>query len=288
MSYQTFDILRRHKTKLRESVTLDSGIQLASWFNCQDKVTNLSDHHTLSLYIADGYDTWHKTPHGWRNGGGPDRFCLMPANSESCWDVRARLSFVHLYCTEEHLLKLAGKIWDRSPQRISLDEQVFAEDPRITQLYRHFLLSCDWQQPANHLMLSTASTLLMTGLVQQYSTVNWQLPTVRGGLAPRVLKRVDELITTQLSSPLTLAELAAEAALSDYHFARMFRQSTGQSPHQYVMIKRMNKAEQLLRYSPLSLTAIAEECGFSSLSHFSHRFRAHFGQSPSVYRQTPP
>ena len=97
---------------------------------------------------------------------------------------------------------------------------------------------------------------------------------------------MDEFISSQLSSPLTLAELAAEAALSDYHFARMFRQSTGQSPHQYVMIKRMNMAEQLLLNTSLSLTAIAEECGFSSLSHFSNRFRAHFGQSPSVYRQT--
>ena len=286
MSYQTFDILHRHKAMLRESVTLDSGIQLASWFNRNDRVTNHSNHHTLSLYIADGYDTWHKTPHGWRNGGGPDRFCLMPANSESSWDVRARLSFVHLYCTEQHLLQLAEKIWDRAPLQLALDEKVFAEDPRITHLYRHFLLSCDWQQPANHLMLSTASTLLMTGLVQQYSRVNWPLPVVRGGLAPRVLKRIQAFIADNLSQPLTLADLAAEAALSDYHFARMFRQTTGQSPHQYVMQQRMDKARQLLRKTQLSLTDIAYDCGFSSLSHFSNRFRVCCGVSPSVYRQS--
>ncbi len=284
MTYQTVNVLRRHKAKLRESVKLDSGVELASWFNCYDQVNHHSDHHTLSLYTADGYDTWHKTSNGWRNGGGPDRFCLMPANSESCWDVRNKLAFVHLYCTEEHLRQLAEKIWDRSPQHMSLDEQVFAKDERITQLYRHFLLSCDWQQPANHLMLSTATTLLMTWLVQQYSTVNWSLPRVRGGLAPRILKRVDAYIAENLDSPLTLAGLATEAALSDYHFARMFRQSTGQSPHQYVMLKRMHRAEQLLRHSSMSLTDIACDCGFSSLSHFSNRFRVHFGLSPSAYR----
>lgn len=284
--YQTFDILQRHKACLRDSVVLDSGIQLASWFNRGDRVTNHSNHHTLSLYIADGYDTWHKTPSGWRNGGGPDRFCLMPAGSESSWDIRGDLSFVHLYCTGEHLSQLAEKIWDRSPAQLAPAEKIFAEDARVTQLYRHFLLSCDWQQPANHLMLSTASVLLMTYLVQQYSTVSWALPQVRGGLAPAVLKRVEAFIAEHHGSALTLADLAAEAALSDYHFARMFRHSTGLSPHQYVMIKRMERAEQLLRYSRMSLTDIACECGFSSLSHFSHRFRSRTGQSPSAWRQS--
>ena len=70
--YQTFTMLQRHKAQLRDSVQLSGGIRLAAWFNSGDRVTNLSDHHTLSLYVADGYDTWHKTPHGWRNGGAPD------------------------------------------------------------------------------------------------------------------------------------------------------------------------------------------------------------------------
>ena len=66
-NYQTLEILQRHKAKLLTSVVLDDGVQLASWFNQCDRVTNLSDHHTLSLYTQEGYDTWHKTPHGWRN-----------------------------------------------------------------------------------------------------------------------------------------------------------------------------------------------------------------------------
>lgn len=225
-----------------------------------------SNHHTLSLYIADGYDTWHKTPHGWRNGGGPDRFCLMPAGSGSVRDIRARLSFVHLYCTPEHLSALAEKIWDRSPSDVIPDEKIFANDGQITQLYRQFLLNYDWQQPANHLLLSTASTLLLTCLVQQYSRVNRALPSVSGGLAP--------------------ATLAGEAALSEYHFSRMFRQSTGLPPHQYVMEKRMAKAAELLRYQGIPLTDIAVCCGFNSLSHFSHRFRRWSGMSPSAYRQS--
>lgn len=283
--YQTFATLQRHKAQLRNSVRLNSGIQLAEWFNSGDRVTNISDHHTLSLYTDEGYDTWHKTPHGWRNGGAPDRFCLMPAGKESVWDIRADLSFAHLYCTEAHLRQLAEQIWDRSPARLHLHEKVFSTDARITQLYRHFLLSCDWHQPANQLTLSSASTLLMTHLLQHYSEAQWRTPEVRGGLSPSVLRRIKSYIEAHLDQSLTLARLAAEAALSEFHFARMFRHSTGEAPHQYVMRRRMAQAEQLLRHSTLSLTAIALACGFSSSSHFSNRFRQVYGIAPSAYRK---
>jgi len=283
--YQTFTLLQRHKAQLRDSVQLSSGIKLAAWFNSGDRVTNLSDHHTLSLYTADGYDTWHKTPHGWRNGGAPDRFCLMPSGTESTWDLRADLSFVHLYCTDAHLRHLGEQVWDRSPAQLTLHEKIFADDDRITQLYRHFLLSADWQQPANQLMLSSASTLLITHLLQRYSDVQWQAPQVRGGLAPAVLRRIVAYIDAQLDQPLTLAQLAAEAALSEYHFARMFRSSMGEAPHQYVMRRRMETAQQLLKFSALPVTEIALRCGFHSSSHFSNRFRQQHGVAPSVWRQ---
>lgn len=209
----------------------------------------------------------------------------MPAGTESTWDVRADLSFVHLYCTEIQLRQLAEQTWDRSPAQLNLDQQVFADDDRITQLYRHFLLSCDWQQPANQLMLSSASTLLLTHLLRQYSEVQWQLPQVRGGLAPAVQRRIIEFIDAQLDQPLTLAVLAQEAALSEFHFARMFRYAMGEAPHQFVMRRRMLRAQQLLVQSQLPLTEIALRCGFYSASHFSNRFRQVHGVSPSVYRK---
>ncbi|NIE70768.1 AraC family transcriptional regulator [Pantoea sp. ICBG 1758] len=283
--YQTFTMLKNRKAQLRDSVPLSGGIRLAAWFNSGDRVTNHSDHHTLSLYIEEGYDTWHKTAHGWRNGGAPDRFCLMPSGMESTWDLRADLAFVHLYCTDTHLRQLGEQIWDRTPASLNLQEKIFADDDRITQLYRHFLLSVSWQQPANQLMLSSASTLLLTHLLHRYSDVHWQLPAVRGGLAPAVLRRIIALIDAQLDQPLTLARLAAEAALSEYHFARMFRSSTGSAPHQYVMQRRMAVAKELLMHSTLPLTEIALRCGFHSASHFSNRFRQLHGVAPSAWRQ---
>lgn len=285
-SYDAFENLRKHNAVLHNSVALHDGIQLAAWSNKRDNITQYCNHHTLSLYIADGYESYHKTASGWKNGGGPDRFCLMPKESESVWDIRDNLAFVHLYCTDEHLREVGEKVWDRSPATFTLDEKTFSQDARITALYRQFLLGCDWQQNANQLTLSTASTLLLTHLVQHYSNVQWQLPTVTGGLAPVALRNVLEYIEAHLGEPLLLCDLAAQVSLSEYHFARMFRQSMGVAPHQFVMQRRMARAKALLLSSNQSLTDIALACGFNSASHFSNRFKAAKGITPSQLRAT--
>ncbi|CAM3683131.1 AraC family transcriptional regulator [Rouxiella silvae] len=284
--YQAFETLKKHQAILHDSVHLGSGMQLAAWSNKHDIVTQEDpDHHTLSLYIADGYECYHKTRSGWQNGGGPDRFCLMPKHNVSSWDVRGDLSFVHMYCTDEHLRKVIEQTWDRSPASLLVDEITFREDAQITQLYRHFLLSCQWQENSNQLMLSSATNLLVTHLARQYTQLQWALPTVRGGLSPSVLNRVKEYIHGQLAAPLQLAELAEIAGLSEFHFARMFKQSMGIAPHQYVMNARIIRAESLLYNTELDITTIALDCGFSSTSHFSNRFKSLRGVSPSTVRQ---
>jgi len=191
---------------------------------------------------------------------------------------------LHLYCTDEHLRDVGEKIWDKRPLSLTLEEKIFGSDPKITALYRQFLLGCDWQQNANQLTLSTASTLLLTHLVQHYSSVQWKLPVVTGGLSPFVLRNVLAFIEENLAQPLTLAELAGQAALSEYHFARMFRQSMGLAPHQYVMQRRMEKAKALVQHTTTPLTDIALACGFNSASHFSNRFRSMTGITPSQLR----
>ncbi|MCG8710506.1 helix-turn-helix transcriptional regulator [Brenneria sp. 4F2] len=285
--YNAFNSLQQYKTQLRDTVELGSGVRLASWFNRDDLVTiENSGHHTLSLYTAGGYESYHKTPDGWRNGGGPDRFCLMPKQSVSTWDIRGDLSFVHLYCDDGHFRRLAEQTWDRSPASICTQERIFGEDAQIATLYRQFLLNYSWADPANQLVLSSTATLLMIHTLRQYTQLQWALPEVRGGLAPAVLRRVKEMMESRLGAPLTLAELATEAGLSEFHFARMFRQSEGMAPHQYVLMRRLARAEEMLRQNALSITEIALVCGFSSASHFSHRFKNARGMTPSALRRT--
>ncbi len=269
MKYQTIDQLQQHNARLLDTTQLGSGMQLAAWTNNLDRVNVCSNHHTLSLYIRGGYESYRKTSSGWRNGGAPDRFCLMPEGQESTWDIRGDLAFVHLYYTDQHLRDIATRIWDKDPARICLDEQNFATDEQVSLIYRHFLLNCDWHDTANRLQISSAATLLLNHLLHHYSNVQWQLPTVKGGLAPHSLKRVLEWIEQHLHLPLSIAELAQQVDLSEYHFAHMFRQSTGLPPHQYVLQQRLQRVHDLVLHSRIELTEIALCCGFSSASHFS-------------------
>ncbi|WP_147465755.1 helix-turn-helix transcriptional regulator, partial [Pseudomonas syringae] len=73
-------------------------------------------------------------------------------------------------------------------------------------------------------------------------------------------------------------------ALSEYHFARMFRESFGLPPHQYLLSRRIEQARQLLRSTGKPLGEIALACGFASASHFSNRFRQATGATPGEYR----
>ena len=108
---------------------------------------------------------------------------------------------------------------------------------------------------------------------------------VRGGLAPHVCRRIASRIEAELHLLLSIGELAAEANLSEFHFARMFRASFGVAPHEWVLQRRIARAQDLLRSTTLPLATIAERCGFASPSHFSRRFATQLGASPSRYRQ---
>lgn len=97
----------------------------------------------------------------------------------------------------------------------------------------------------------------------------------------RALRRIE----ADPAEPLSLATLAAEAAMSPYHFLRTFRRLTGATPHQYLLRRRLQAAALRLRRSRESIAAIAFEAGFNDLSSFNRRFRRVMGQSPGAYRR---
>jgi AraC-like DNA-binding protein len=107
-----------------------------------------------------------------------------------------------------------------------------------------------------------------------------------GGLTPRVLQRIFKYIEEHLAENIELAMLANIASLSRWHFAREFKQSAGITPHFYLIQRRLERAQQLLAETDLPLNQIALRSGFSDQSHFSRRFRVHFGVPPNAYRRS--
>lgn len=96
----------------------------------------------------------------------------------------------------------------------------------------------------------------------------------------RALRRIE----AAADETLMLAELAAEAATSPYHFLRIFRAIVGLTPHQYILRTRLQRAAARLRRTSVPVAAIAFACGFNDLSTFNQRFRRVMGMSPTAYR----
>ena len=107
---------------------------------------------------------------------------------------------------------------------------------------------------------------------------------IRGGLPPRVLRRVREYVEARLDKNISVQALAGLAKLSIYHFARAFKQSEGLPPHEYLVRCRVARVRELLTETDLPLAEIALASGFSDQSHCARRFREHVGLTPSSYR----
>ena len=125
---------------------------------------------------------------------------------------------------------------------------------------------------------------LSLALVKNYSHSNIALPSAKGGLTPARLKRVLGYMNDHCHKDVRLSELAEVAQTSLYHFSRLFHESMGMPPHQYLTQMRIEKAKALLRVPRSSIAKIAIATGFANSSHFGKTFRRVVGVTPSEYK----
>lgn len=135
-----------------------------------------------------------------------------------------------------------------------------------------------------------ASDLMIDGLLRAMFTVlarrdNAPLPSPRVHLPPLKLKRVTDFIEAELGRGISLDDIARIAGLSPFHFSRVFKMATGDTPYRFLGTRRLARARALLSgATPLAEIALA--CGFASQSHFTAAFTKSFGMSPGRYRRS--
>jgi AraC-like DNA-binding protein len=136
-----------------------------------------------------------------------------------------------------------------------------------------------WSQPESDVRLRPRLDALAIGRPVQ------EPAGARGGLPPAMLRRIREYVDSHLDQNIDLESLAATAKLSLYHFARMFKQSEGTTPHAFILERRLARARELLTATDLSLSEIAFSAGFADQSHLTRRFRQVIGVSPGQFRK---
>jgi AraC family transcriptional regulator len=139
--------------------------------------------------------------------------------------------------------------------------------------------------PSGRLFLDSVEQALAVALVNGCAGRHRSVQAYRGGLGSARLRRIKEFVHAKIEDDLTLCEMAQSVELSTAYFSRMFRKSTGESPHQFLLRQRVERAKEMLRSADARVMDVAVACGFKSQQHFAQVFRHLCGASPTEYRQ---
>jgi AraC family transcriptional regulator len=157
-------------------------------------------------------------------------------------------------------------------------------DDRLT----HLLFALDAERARGYstgkLFVDSIETALANILLTSFNTFTPRSIPGKGGMAPHVLRRVVEFMHANMDKQIDLKDLADCAGLSLSHFSFLFRASTNQSPHQYMLRLRIERSKELLKDFRLSVLDVGLEVGFRNQQHFATVFRNSVGVPPSVYR----
>ena len=159
------------------------------------------------------------------------------------------------------------------------------EDPRLRGLMTAVHAEMVAGFPSGRLFLDLVEQAIAVALIHGHAAGRRPLLPLRGGLGSARLRRIKELIDAKMEDDLSLDEMAQSVDLSRAHFARMFRQSTGETPHQFVLRQKVERAKAMLRAPDARVLDVAVACGFKTQQHFAQVFRDVCGVSPTEYRQ---
>ena len=197
--------------------------------------------------------------------------------------VEGRYDMLRVYLPRRRMISVAESMARQSDVRLRLPKPGF-DDYIITSLLNIMNFAFDNLECASQLLVDEVSILLMSHLIHTYSDVS-PIERRRGGLASWQERIAKEILFARICDPPTIDELGQACGVSARHFIRAFRQSTGRTPHQWVMQERALKAKDLLERSDRTLADISAMCGYANPSHLCRAFQRCFGQRPSTARR---
>jgi AraC family transcriptional regulator len=190
-----------------------------------------------------------------------------------------------VYCSfdGDFIEQVAADVRHFRPERLVFRSRL--QDKSLRLLMQMLVSEFDAGNPTGRLYAETLAEALALRFLH-LATVSPVESSVRVAvLSANRLARVKDFVESSIDQDITLDSLAREIGYSRAHFLRTFRKSTGTTPYQYVMQRRIAHAEELLSSNKLGLAAIALACGFSSQAHFTLAFKKQTGLTPAEYRR---
>ncbi len=194
------------------------------------------------------------------------------------WDRET--NFIDLYLETEFLERAASEL--SSTSHIEIIPQLKVTDPLIHQIARALKTELSSDALGSRLYAESMATALAVHLLRRYSVRSQIIRDYTDGLPKYKLQQAIDYINQYLDQDLTLAAIATTVQVSPYHFSRLFKQSTGLTPHQYVIQCRVERAKQLLLQGELTIAEVAYSVGFANQSHLNRHFKRLFGVTPKA------
>jgi len=206
----------------------------------------------------------------------------LPADNVSKWEVRGTRRLLTLAIPSRTIRRILGP---SAPEQLTdaffpLAAQTW-EDPFLQPLLLRLWDAAAGGHVTDRLLVDGALTTLVSHLLQRAGGTDKPLKFI--ALPPWRLKRVYEYADAHLHEEIDIVTLADVAGLSVRHFSRAFREEVGETPHRWLMLRRTDRAIQLLAKNQMELAQIAECCGFAGQSHFTKVFKQVTGNTPKKW-----
>jgi AraC family transcriptional regulator len=188
---------------------------------------------------------------------------------------------LHLHVSNEMVAECSREIGRERDEGLCSGAMV-ARDPVVERLARSLIEGDEIGGSLCQIYLDCISTAIVARLLASVHRPNSRrMPE----LVPWRLKRAIDYIEARLAEPLRLADIASAAGLTRMHFAAQFRAATGLRPHEYVLRRRIERAQRMLVTNKVSLVDVALSVGFQTQAHFTSIFKRFVGQPPRAWRQ---
>ena len=252
--------------------------------------------HSVLLHLAPRFHNMARSLDGgraYKEHFHPGEIATIPAGVSSRWTCKRpmEIDVLHLYLTEEFLRKVAESI-EVDPDGFEIVPRLAIEDPQIKQI--GLLLKAEAEAEGllgGKLYAESLANALAISLIREHSSLGKSASRKAASLkrdtklSKGALREALDYVGDNLEKDLTLAEVAGAARISPYHFLRLFKESTGLTPHQYVIERRVERARELLGRSSLTISEVALSCGFADQSHLSRHFKRLVGLTPKGFRR---
>jgi len=222
----------------------------------------------------------------------PGQISVMPASLPFSSRVRSEGTILYLSIDPKFFTRVAAEMGYENGLEPRCTHG--AEDPLVREIILALRKEARTASSDQFAYVESLVTTLSVHLLRHYCEAPQLIRETAGGLTKLQMSRVIDYVHEHLAQDISLRKLATFVELSPFHFARLFRKSTGLSPHQFVIRCRVLRAKELLLQPGTSIAQVATEVGFCDQSHLSAHFKRYLGVSPkrfarsAVSRPEPP